>query len=262
MKVHFAGYAAHRQALDRAGIRYVLESFYEMRTMASVRLAEVIRSMNSKPHAIIDSGLFTLMFGAKSSTELTEQLIEQWQDEYANIITSSGFIHSVVECDVQKKLSPEFAWEMRKKFKTQVKNEIINVYHLEDGNPDKLIDHSSYIAVSIPELRIAVSRKERDRITEYIATRAIRKGKKVHLLGCTEKWMLKKYSFCTTCDSTSWMSSTKYGGVTKFPSVGKEIPIGSIKRNRIKDFNQGASDDYWQSVFWLRAYESIVGDQS
>ena len=90
---------------------------------------------------------------------------------------------SFVELDVQKKLSPEAAWHYRKKMKSLLPGvEIINTYHLEDGNPDKLIEYCEYIAVSIPELRLNVGNQERMRITNYIARKAKLKGKKVHLL--------------------------------------------------------------------------------
>ena len=76
----------------------------------------------------------------------------------------------------------------RKKFVCK----ILNVYHLEDGNPDKLIDFSDYICVSVPELRFNVSRKELLRITRYISQKAVAKNKKVHLIGCTDLKMMKE----------------------------------------------------------------------
>jgi len=115
---------------------------------------------------------------------------------------------------VQKKLSSEVAWEFRKEMKSTItKGTIINVYHLEDGNPDALIDHADYIAISLPELRFCLSDKERWNLTKYIATKATLKGKRVHLLGCTEKKYLQYFSFCFSCDSTSWLSPLRYGEI-------------------------------------------------
>jgi hypothetical protein len=84
---------------------------------------------------------------------------------------------------------------------------------LEDENPDKLINYSDYIAISLPELRFCLSDKERWNLTKYIATKATLKGKKVHLLGCTEKKYLEHFQFCFSCDSTSWRSPMRYGEI-------------------------------------------------
>lgn len=266
MKVHYAGYLPFVQSLDKANINYVLDTFYELRSLGKDAAMEHIARMNAKKHAIVDSGLFTLMFGAKAGTNITEQFIYDWQDNYAKFINETGFKHSIVECDVQKVISPEFAWEMRRKFKTQVKVPIINTYHLEDENPDKLIDFADYIAVSIPELRLHVSSKERYKITEYISSRATRKGKRVHLLGCTEKAMLKKFSYCFSCDSTSWISGGRFNSfkTDAFDTKQKSglIDINIMFRNQLEEFTaKSKSNAYWQAFLKKRDYEKLAGNQ-
>lgn len=213
MKVHFAGIDAEMtdKCLLDYGIRYRLSSYYYLRKNKKF----LPDKMNEFEHSIIDSGLFTLMFGAGSGKECTEETLIKWKDEYISWINSFNWRNtSFVECDVQKKLSSEIAWEIRKEMKQKVnQGTVINVYHLEDENPDKIIEFSDYIAISIPELRIFVSDKERFSITKYIATKATLKGKRVHLLGCTEESYLKYFSFCYSCDSTSWMAPLRYGEV-------------------------------------------------
>ena len=61
-----------------------------------------------------------------------------------------------VEIDCQKVLGVEDAWYFRERMRRRLKNPQINVFHFEDGRRglDRLIDFSSYIALSIPELRI------------------------------------------------------------------------------------------------------------
>lgn len=260
MKVHFAGYVSHCESIDRAGINYVLETFYVLKTMSPDRQVEAVRKLNLKKHSIIDSGLFTLMFGAQAGTPITEQFIIDWQTQYAEMVNRTKFKHTIVECDVQKKLSPGFAWEMRKRFKTQVKNQIMNVYHLEDENPDELIRFSNYIAVSIPELRIFCSKKERYKITEYISSRAIRAGKKVHLLGCTEKQMMRQFSYCTSSDSTSWNAGDRFGRVPKFSDT--EITTNMLHRNRLDGFSSNSrSVGYYLATASLKTYEKYAGSQ-
>ncbi len=77
---------------------------------------------------------------------------------------------------------------------------------------DRLIEFADYIAVSVPEWRIvkpATHKQDIRYITHYI------KNKKpeidIHLLGCTDFKIIRENNFCTSADSTSWLSGVKYG---------------------------------------------------
>lgn len=213
MKVHFAGSDGIRtdKVLHQYGINYRLNSYYYLKKKKDFSP----EYLNKFTHSIIDSGLFTLMFGGGSKKPVDEKFLRQWMEDYIAWIDRHEWNNvSFVECDVQKKLSSEIAWEMRREMKSRVKKgTVINVYHLEDGNPDDLIAFSDYIAVSLPELRFNVSERERFQITKYIATKACLKGKRVHLLGCTEADYIKYFDFCFSCDSTSWTSPFRYGEI-------------------------------------------------
>lgn len=167
-------------------------------------------------HVIMDSGLFTLMFGACKGSEITEDLLKAWTQAIIDFVQENNIKASCVEVDCQKVLGTEQAWKFRQYMRDHMTNPIINVFHLEDGQKglDRLIEFSEYIAVSVPELRIAMPGKYKDyahRIAFYI------KNKKpeidIHLLGCTEVSMLKQNSFCTSADSTSWMSVNRFGNI-------------------------------------------------
>ncbi len=146
------------------------------------------------------------------------------------------------------------------KSKDQVKKStIINVYHLEDENPDKLIKYSDYIAISIPELRLNVSKQERYKITSYIAKKAKSLNKKVHLLGCTELKYLKDFRFCDSCDSTAWQSLFRYGGTTSLQ--GKKVNINQI-RDMANGQRQSINDAYYCALFALKKYETHAGRQN
>ena len=265
MKVHFAGHDSTNiyKPLRLAGVNYSLASFYKLKEYTTHKQKEIIGMLNSYEHSIIDSGLFTLMFGAKKDTPLDEKFIIKWQDNYADYVIRNNYKHTIVECDVQKKISPEFAWEMRKKFKKQLPDtQIINVYHLEDENPDKLIDYSDYIAVSIPELRFNVERSELMRITRYIAQKACAKKKKVHLLGCTELKMMKEFSYCYSCDSTSWISGGKFNNF--HTKIHGHIDIDTIYKNvpeELKDMSKSTAGYYWQAYMKLQEYKQYAGGQ-
>lgn len=164
-------------------------------------------------HSIMDSGLFTLMFGAHAGKR-TEKEIEVWYNALVNFVLENKVQSSCVEVDCQKILGIDKAWELRERMKKDLpNNRIINVFHKEDGQKglERMIEFSDYIAVSVPELRSLKQKKYTYDIANFI------KNKKpsidIHLLGCTEKQMLKDLSFCSTSDSTSWLQINRYGSL-------------------------------------------------
>ena len=265
MKVHFADthkpFTASKILLD-CGAKYALQSFYGIKKH-KYKLSFSYDLLNNFNHIIIDSGLFSIMFGCESKNSFTEREALIWFNDYCNWIKTTQFKNaSFVECDVQKKLGADLAWELRERMKKEVghKGCIINVYHLEDGNPDRLIDHSDYIAVSIPELRFHVSEKERYRITRYISNKAISKGKKVHLLGCTDKKMMKEFSFCTSCDSTSWKAGYRFGHL-KNETVDQSKMSDIIKAIDSKYEKKSEKEAHVSIVLSLLEYKKYAGDQ-
>lgn len=235
MKIHFAGNDNNQANKDlfNTGIRYRLNSYHYLKKHKQFDYM----FLDQYNHSIVDSGLFTIMFGSDKSGK---KKYETFADFYEYMIKYCDWINqydwkntSFVECDVQKKLSSETAWEFRKEMKAKVKKGlIINVYHLEDENPDRLIDHADYIAISLPELRFNLSDKERWNLTKYIATKATLKGKRVHLLGCTEKKYLEYFSFLFSCDSTSWTSPFRYGEVVTKQYKTKVSILEEVKQSK------------------------------
>ena len=108
-------------------------------------------------------------------------------------------------------------------------NRIINVFHLEDGQEglDRMIEFSNYIAISVPELRFMNKKEYLYRLASYI------KNKKpsidIHLLGFTEKTNLEKLKFCSSCDSSSWISGVRYGEVETLAGKGHIMEGFKIK---------------------------------
>lgn len=266
MKVHFADKDSFGRALPflNAGVRYTLQTYYYI-NKSKHKLAHDYETLNRFNHIIIDSGLFAIMFGCEKDSHFDEKRARQWMSQYISFINESKFKNaSYVECDVQKKLGPEIAWEFREEMRAKIpreKGSIINVYHLEDGNPDKLIDYADYIAVSIPELRFNVSKKERYSITRYISQKATRKGKRVHLLGCTEKQMMKEFNYCYSCDSTSYSSGVRWN-LLKSEIIG-EIEGSSLFENSMHQYKKKQNKAIETAVrLYLADYTKYAGDQS
>lgn len=213
MKVFFAGSESDKvdQQIHAAGIRNRLNSFFYLKSKSWDKL----KYLNLFDHLIIDSGLFTIMFGGAKDKEFTDDDMYAWFELYMNFINNNHFKNAnFVELDVQRVKSSELAWDLRREMKKRVnKGTIINVYHLPDENPDKLIDYADFIAISHPELRKHVTEKERYELVKYISVKAALKGKRCHHLGMTEKKYMQDFSFSFSADSTSWLSALRYGEV-------------------------------------------------
>ena len=182
-------------------------------------------------HSIMDSGLFTLMFGAHAGKR-SEKEIEIWYNSLIDFVIENKVQSSCVEVDCQKILGIEKAWELRERMKNDLpNNRIINVFHKEDGQKglERMIEFSNYIAISVPELRSIGQKKYTYDLAYFI------KNKKpsidIHLLGCTEKQMLKDLNFCSTSDSTSWLQINRYGNLGN----NKEK---NIIRSKMSDFDK------------------------
>lgn len=190
---------------------------------------------NSK-HCIQDSGLFSLMFGSYQGNR-DEAFLNKWYEKLVEVTSSGDYKGTVVEVDCQKVLGVEKAWEFRKRMKNDLpNNRQINVFHREDGQKglDRMIEFSDYIAISVPELRALGKKEYTERLANYI------KNKKptidIHLLGCTENKLLNKLSFCSSADSTSWVSLNKFGWF-KYNDGSKTISIkkSDIDRNKLEE---------------------------
>lgn len=227
IKVHYACIENRDFLLakDLAGVHYSLFSVYgyikDKKPGDSLKAKEgkfftpAIAQENDK-HVIMDSGLFTLMFGAKKGKK-DRKFLEEWQDKQVQFVKENNLKCTCVEIDCQKILGVEEAWYFMERMRALLpRNRIINVFHLEDGQKglDRLIEFAEYIAISVPELRIHQKGRYKENtlaFAHYI------KNKKpeidIHLLGCTEKDILERARFCTSCDSSSWTYGVRFGHI-------------------------------------------------
>lgn len=244
VKVHFAGSDGQVDAgiaLRCAKVNYNLYSVYgyilNKTPESDFRLSpnDMLKiNDNDFGHIIQDSGLFTLMFGAQKGQTQTIDSLTIWQDKLIEFVTQNQLKCTCVEIDCQKVLGVEEAWYFRKRMKEKLpNNRIINVFHFEDGMKglDRLIEFAEYIAIFVPEIRIIKRKTYKEdvaRIAHYI------KQKKpeidIHLLGCTELDMLKQNKFCTSADSTSWITGMRYGNVNMTRHHEKEIGQDILER--------------------------------
>lgn len=238
IKIHFATTenVCHAICSIAGGANYGLGTafpfVYKMFKTGRLDNKKIIKNVSSNfNHYILDSGLFTLMFGALKGQK-DELYINKWYECLTNYVLYEDYKGTMVEVDCQKVLGAEKAWEYRIKMKDKVPNRIINVFHFEDGKKglDRLIEFSDYIALSVPELRFIKKKEYLYRLTNYI------KNKKpsidIHLLGFTEKSNLEKFNFCSSCDSSSWISGVRYGDVE---TIAGKSHIKNIKKEILNE---------------------------
>lgn len=246
IKVHWAGGEVIQQYIvaHTLGVRYSLFTAYpfverkvfdkatsplipfKWMTEPSVQLPRELCKDNR--HVIQDSGLFTLMFGARKGKK-DEKLINRWYDALVEFTLDHGMNCTCVEVDCQKVLGVEKAWEFRERMKKDLpNNRIINVFHLEDGQKglDRLIEFSEYIAISVPELRLAKKKDMVISLAKYIKKK--KPSVDIHLLGCTELKILNECKFCTSADSTAWTCFKRFGFID-----GKHV--SGISTTKIKE---------------------------
>lgn len=247
LKVHFAGGEQFYDCciLKSVDVRYVLFTCY-------IRVCEILGIKgapqyfksnspwfnnipgyieNNFRHAILDSGIYSLIYSREISQRKIKIDYNSWQDGYVDYIKSYNYSGTVVEVDCQSMTSPEMAWELRKRLRNQLPNHrIINVFHLEDGKEglDRLLDFTDYIAFAATEMRRVFHLHGAERLIRLVD---YAKNKKpdvdIHLLGCTSPKILKRCSFCTSSDSTSHKIPQKLGVF-----LGKRVREGDAETRK------------------------------
>lgn len=289
IKIHFAGAEGVERAFiaHDAGVNYFLFTVlpfiakqfniswgyqsYCKNLFPQIELPKIAK------HVIMDSGLFSLMFGAAKDTHPDAVFINRWMDAICQFVhDNKAYSLTCVECDCQKLLGVDLAWQLREKMRKQIPNRIINVFHYEDGKKglDRLIEFAEYIAISVPELRIVKPKTYKEdtyRLASYI------KEKKpeidIHLLGGTEFEMVRRCKFCTSADSTSWMFANRTQHLLGYGkhqikedmlNLNREYVISFMEKLGIVPNELRINNFLWLSLIakgYLKRYERYAGSQ-
>lgn len=238
MRIHLAGTDTVRftMAPAVAGCGCFLSSYFHS-IRGRYKSAELKRQIALYHHLsnrgaewIMDSGLFTMMFGAGKGKRYSKADLLNYTDQYLDDMEMLGFRHTVVEMDVHKVLGMDDLPEFRAKFERRWQLErTMFVFHLEETMEGlkALARRYPYIALSIPELRMNVHRiggNLRNAIHRMVGlAREQNPQVKIHLLGCTQP-SLMELEGVWTCDSSSWLQANSFGRSQVF-KAGKMIPI-------------------------------------
>lgn len=247
IKVHFAGLECANKinAVKEMGVNYALCSAFPFvykkvfgahKSFTEKDVAIMHMLNDNFTHVIQDSGLFSLLYGAKKGI-IDKGIIFKWYDALVEWTLEHGCKFACVEIDCQDVLSGDLAWDLRERLRKDLpQNRIINVFHISDGvkGLDRLIEFSDYIGVGsgIPS-NSSFSMYE---VSSYIKQK--KPSTDIHLLGCTALKTIKKCSFATSCDSVSWLSPMRFGRIGDYH-------VSDIDKNKVKKM---FGDDVWDSI--------------
>lgn len=230
---------------DRDDYGYVLHLMrYPHRLLSYYRVREARFALRAYAASdagwIMDSGLFSFMFGSSQGELKTFEQYRQYAVDYVEAMHRYNFKHPIVECDVQKVLGVDQTHRIRNEVFEQCGLEVIYVWHIPEGEDGlaELARKRSYIALSIPELRQAAGggftggTKVKTEVVRLM--RVIRKhgNPKVHLLGMAENAMMGMQA--TSCDATSWESGARFGTAPLFDPSKRQVQTVSIHSPRWK----------------------------
>lgn len=198
-----------------------LYSFYDCSVKAHLRWKEQYDFGKARgAEWIMDSGLFSMMFGAQKDRTFTEKELLVYTNDYIAKMKEIGYTDTIVEMDVHKILGLDSLKKFRKIFETEYDVEkTIFVWHIEEEirGWEKLVARYPYIALSIPELRKVLSDVKMKHFIRSMLRKAhrVNKNVRVHLLGCTEQGLLQQSGYYSS-DSSSWLYSQTFGKPSEY----------------------------------------------
>jgi hypothetical protein len=171
---------------------------------------------------IMDSGLFTMMFGAGSNQTYEVKELEEYTERYLANVKEMQYEDYIVEMDVHKLFGLKELAKFRKRFVNNYPiDKTIFVWHIEEeiDGWQQMCQTYPYVAISVPELRIVLERKFLKGFIQKMVAEAhkINPQIKIHLLGCTSHTLLSQPGYYSA-DSTSWLQAVKYGTL-KVPHI-------------------------------------------
>ena len=200
---------------------YCLASYYNgILNQKDAQLSKVIIEMAKRgANWIMDSGLFTMMFGAESHRVFSAQDLHAYTDRYIETMQATGFPGDIVEMDVHKVLGMGELKSFRDKFEQRWGTErTIFVWHREETEQGwrDMTKRYPYVALSIPELRIVCGRNAK--LLKHFIAKMLTMAKeqnpniKVHLLGCTQMNLLEQpHEGGAEVIDSNWVSDEKIG---------------------------------------------------
>jgi len=214
VRIYFAG-GGFDNITEAIGHPWKLNSFLEVGPKMGREIA-----LKSPESTIIDSGLFSFMFGTKKGQiPPTFEAYRDYTRRYIDTLDAYGYRGILVECDTHKLLGMDATFRLREEF-APLGDRVIYTWHAPETLEGliKLAKEKSYIALSVPELRILAGGTAKTgnttnvlKLLQYLRRHVpAAQWPRIHLLGCTVPTLMET-NLAWSCDSTSWIATTMYG---------------------------------------------------
>ena len=191
MKIFLAGFESHKKMFFKIKPKYILESFYYIRSDDFVKYRD-----STAVEVLLDSGAFTYLNSGKKVD------FDKYVEKYAKYIYDNK-IALYFEMDIDGLVGLKKVEEYRKFLEKETKTRTIPVWHKSRGFEDFVktsIDYK-YMAMGFADDQ-SVIKKIIPYLNKFLKI-AHQNDCRVHGLGFTKTRILRKIKF-DTVDSTSW----------------------------------------------------------
>ena len=237
MKIYLAGadHGLDAMMMSKMRVPNRLCSYYYC-SAGGNNWAKVLEASQDGSDWIMDSGLFTYMFGSEKGKLTTLDDFRRYVEGYLEFVIKHKWKHAIVECDVQRILDTESCEKLRDEFFRPSGYEVIYVWHLPElvSGLTTLVKRSDRVALSVPELRYKLTGTGEldNRVRVTTGGLVIQKAlisllktcreadpeTRIHLLGNTTDTLLRLPA--DSSDSTSW-AAAKIWGIGRMFDSGK-----------------------------------------
>jgi hypothetical protein len=265
VKIFLAGNdgAEYAIVLHALGYPYRLCSYFYLSGPRSRARELVMDCANSSPAGsewIMDSGLFSFMFGAEKGVLNTYEDYRGYAETYVAAMKEWGWKHAIVECDVQRVLGVPETERLRDEIFRPSGLETIYVWHIPEGEEGltALAKKERRVALSVPEFRQVLGRGTGPHSAIMKGLRLIRaagrEDQRVHLLGNTQRDLLHAPVPADTCDSTSWLSGGQYGNGQFFDAKSSEVSTASVYSPKWRAWRKWCESHFTEAFGLLRDF--------
>lgn len=153
---------------------------------------------------LLDSGAFTFMQNSRAHADWDEYL-----ERYAGFVNKNK-VEKFFELDIDSIVGYEQVKKYRKKLEQLTGKQCIPVWHRNRGYSEYLRLCSEYSYIAIGGIAVKEIQKKEYPVFAKMIEDAHNKKCRVHGLGFTQLFELKKYKF-DSVDSTAWTAGNRFG---------------------------------------------------
>lgn len=243
------------------GYPYRLCSYFYLRDEPPEVLKLHLDTCKDGSEWIMDSGLFSYMFGGAKGTLKTYDDFKRYAVEYVEKMHKWGWKHAIVECDTQRILGVDLTEKLRDEVFRQSGLEVIYVWHIPEKEEGlvELARKEKRVALSIPEFRqVSGSSPTGGEAVRKMILRGLSLIKKagtnprVHLLGNTENKLITMPA--DSCDSSTWTAAGRWGFGHYFDPRTRALAQASIYSPKWRAWREWCFDQYDAAFKRLRAH--------